>query len=190
MELNSSPSQALAFGNQPNQIGYLDAKETFQKNTHWWTVFATFDLPDFQPSPLWIAKKTKISVEEVVEALEGLVSLGYLQKQKDSFSIIKGKEFLNFDWSNKSKAQIIDEHALVSQQILNDLHENTTVAFDHRFLAANKMIITELYQDIQKAFSSAFEKAQKSPSENDAIFKITFTGVDVLKSNDSQERGQ
>lgn len=186
-EINVSPN--LNAGNTPEQIGYMEAKESFQRNTNWWTVFATFDLPDFNPSALWISKKTDLHVEEVVEALEGLTVLGYLKKENGAYDPIKGKEFLKFDWSNKSKSEIIDEHAVVSQQILNHMHADTTVAFDHRFIAGNKQLIDELYQDIKIAFDKAFAKSQENKLKNDSIFKITFTGVNVLKSSLQNERG-
>lgn len=190
MQLDHQASQTLSAGNSPEQIGYAEAKDAFQRNTKWWAVFAAFDLSDFNPSPLWISKKTGVSVEEVVEALEGLSVLGYLKKDNGSFNTVKGKEFLNFDWSGKSKMDIIDEHAVVSQQILNEMSTDKTIAFDHRFLAGNPEIITELYKDIKLAFDKAFQKAQMSKSTNNAIYNITFTGVDIVKSNDNQERAQ
>lgn len=190
MRIEQNASQTLHAGNSSGQIGFLEAKEAFQRNSNWWTVFAAFDLPDFNPSTLWLAKKTNLSVEEVVDALEGLTVLGYLQKENGAFEPVKGKEFLKFDWSNKSKAEIIDEHAIVSQQILNHMHPDTTVAFDHRFIAGNKEIILDLYKDIQAAFDRAFAKSQENKTANDAIFKITFTGVDVLKGQNANGRGQ
>lgn len=189
MQTELNASDTLQPGSSSEQIGYSDAQEAFQLNSNWWTVFALFDLPDFTPSALWISKKTGIRVEEVVEALEGLVVLGFLKKENGTFSPVKGKEFLKFDWSKKTKTEIIDEHAIVSQQILNQMHANTTVAFDHRFLAGNKEIIVELYKDIQEAFNKAFEKSQKMKAANDAIFKITFTAVDVLKGHDTNGKG-
>lgn len=190
MQLDTHASQTLSAGNSSEQIGYAEAKEVFQRNTKWWTVFAAFDLCDFNPSPLWISKKTGVSVEEVVEALEGLTVLGYLKKENGSFNPVKGKEFSKFDWSGKTKGDIIDEHAVVSQQILNEMHVDTTIAYDHRFLAGNKDIIVELYKDIQAAFDKAFMKAQENKSANDAIYNITFTGVDVIKAHDTKGRGQ
>ncbi|MBX3018768.1 MAG: hypothetical protein KF767_12825 [Bdellovibrionaceae bacterium] len=52
----------------------------------------------------------------------------------------------------------------------------------HRFLAGNKELIIELYKDIQAAFDKAFEKSQQQKASNDAIFKVTFTAVDVLQT--------
>lgn len=190
MQLQVDASQTLSAGNSSEQIGYADAKDAFQRNTKWWTVFTTFELSDFNPSPLWISKKTGISVEEVVEALEGLAVLGHLKKENGSFYPIEGKQFANFDFTGKTKTEIIDEHAVISQQILNEMHANTTVAFDHRFIAGNEQILAELYSDIKAAFDKAFQKSQANKSANNAIYNITFTGVDVIKGHDSKGKGQ
>lgn len=175
---------------QVHLINYNDAKDKFQRNTNWWTVFASFDLPDFVPSILWISKKTEINVEEVAEALEGLLLLGYLKKNVGFFEPIKDKEFSSFDWKTKTKSEIINEHAVVSQQILNQMREDVTLVFDHRFFAANKSVMVELYKDIQVAMNKAFKASQENKSENDSIFKLTFTGVDVLNKCSQKNRGQ
>lgn len=190
MQPDTHASQTLSAGNSSEQIGYAEAKDAFQRNTKWWTVFTTFELNDFNPSPLWISRKTGVSVEEVVEALEGLAVLGHLRKENGSFFPIPGKQFANFDWTGKTKAEIIDEHAVISQQILNDMHPKTTVAFDHRFIAGNDKILNELYADIRAAFDRAFQKSQENKSANNAIYNITFTGVDVIKAHDTKGREQ
>lgn len=75
-ESNSSSEISLATGKHLSPISYADALENYRKNTDWWVVFAAFDLPEFQPSALWISQKVKIPVDTVVEALEGLFVLG------------------------------------------------------------------------------------------------------------------
>lgn len=180
MHLNNQDSLNLVIGNASPQIGYEEAKRAFQLNSNWWTVFASFDLPDFQPSAIWISTKTGIEIKEVVEALEGLLVLGMLEKKNGFISSIKNKNFFGFEWKNKSKAEIFEEHAIVSQQILNHVTPNSSVALDHRFFACNKDIITELYNDIKSAFDKAFEKSQTTQNNNTDIFKITFTAVNVL----------
>ena len=178
-EVSSPPSLHAGSGN--DQVGLPQARDAFQRNSDWWTVFAAFDLPDFNPSPLWISKKTGISVEDVVEALDGLSVLGYLKKANGAFYPTKDGEHHNFSYGDKNKTQVISEHSVVSQQILNDLSEQSLFAFDHCFMTGNKQILTELYHDVQKAFDSAIQKAKQDKKSNDCIFKMTFTAVDVVK---------
>lgn len=188
MSLNTQGETTLLSG-QKHTMQFGDAREQYQKNSNWWVVYATFDLPDFVPSPTWISQRTKLDVSEVVEALDGLTTLGFLNKENGAFYPVKGKDFVNFNWPDKSKAQIIDEHAIVSQQMLNQLSEEVRIAFDHRCFAANKEIVVELYKDILNSFEKAFQKAQANPCSNDGIFKMTFTAVDVAPTQGSQGRG-
>lgn len=169
----------LTRGSLGEQTGFLEAKESFQKNINWWGVLASFDLPDFSPTPKWIARKLGMEVEEVLDALEGLTTLGYLKKDGEAVFPSKNTDFAKLDWDNKTKAQMIDEHATVSQQILNSMHERTSFTFHHRFFVGNKEILKSLYQDIEAAFVKADAAAHKNGLSNNAIYTFSFTGVDV-----------
>jgi hypothetical protein len=170
----------LAAGRSATPISYGDALENYRRNTDWWVVFAAFDLPDLDPSPLWIAQKTNLSVDVVVEALEGLAVLGFLKKDRGAFFPVPGKDFVNFDVKNKPKADVIDEHAVITRQVLNQLNDEAIIAIDHRCFASDVEILNELYSDMRKAFEKAYTKS-KSLKTKDRIFKMTFTAVDVLK---------
>lgn len=177
--MESLPQAHLASGAVNSPISYEDALENYTSNTNWWVVFASFDLPDFDSSPLWISQRTNVSVKEVVEALEGLAVLGFLRKENGSFFPVKGKDFVKFDVKRKPKADILEDHALIASQILNQLQEEALAAVDHRCFAGNLEILQELYSDISQAFEKAYEKS-KSVRNKDRIFKMTFTAVDVL----------
>lgn len=181
---------SLHAGRSEEHIPYQDALEAYQRNSNWWTVFAAFDLPDFSPSPIWLSQKTGLPIEEVVEALEGLTVLGFLKKDGGAFYPIKGKNFVKFDVHGRSKADVLDQHALISQQILNHLIPSARVAIDHRCISANREIVTELYTEISAAFDRAFEKSQAAKQQNDGVFKITFTAVDVLAQNQPNGKGR
>lgn len=175
----ANPS-SLANGRPTAAISYTDAMENYRRNTDWWVVFAAFDLPDVDPSPMWIAQRTNLSIEVVVEALEGLSVLGFLKKDKGAFSPIPGKDFVNFDVKAKPKAEVLDEHSIIAHQILNQLNEEALAAVDHRCFAANLEILQELYSDINQAFEKAYSRS-KGSGPKDRIFKMSFTAVDVLK---------
>jgi hypothetical protein len=170
---------SLSEGSSQSHVSYSDALANYRGNTDWWVVFAAFDLPDFQPSPLWIAKRTFLPIETVVEALEGLSTLGYLRKDNGSFFPIKGKDFVKIDVTSRKKEEVLNEHSLIARQILNQLSENALVAVEHRCFASNVEILSELYTDIAMAFDKAYKSSQDS-SKKDKIFKMTFTAVDVL----------
>lgn len=176
-------NQSLVGGsNQQNQGSFAEVLDAYQRNSNWWAVAACFELSNMTPTAAWIAKKTGLDVADVEEALEGLRMLGFYRKEGDKFIPVRGKDFVHFDFESRTRAESIDQHALVSQQILNDLGPNRKTAFDHRCFAANDEIIVELYKDIAAAYEKAFAKAKKS-EKNDRIFKMTYTAVDVLQGS-------
>lgn len=169
----------LADGVQKTPISYEDAMENYRKNTDWWVIFAAFDLPDFQSSTIWISQKTGLSIETVVEALEGLETLGYLKNESGKYAPVNGKSLIKFETKNKDKAQVLSDHALISKQMLNHLYDNPMAAFEHRCFASNVEILRELYSDISKAFDRAYSASIKDKNK-DSILKITFTATNVL----------
>lgn len=170
----------LASGAALSPISYADALENYRKNTDWWVVFAAFDLPDFQPSPLWVSQRVKLPVDVVVEAMEGLAVLGYLRKENGAFYSIKGKDFVKFNVTSQKKSEVIEEHSLISHQIINQLTEDALMAVDHRCFASSVEILKELYSDVAKAFEKAYQASTEAKNK-DRIFKMTFTAVDVLQ---------
>lgn len=160
-------------------ISYEDAMENYRKNTDWWVVFAAFDLPGFQSSPLWIAQRLKLSIETVIEALEGLVLLGYLTKATAGYEKVKGKEFVSVKPNDRKKADVIEEHSLISAQVLNQLSDHAIMAIDHRCFASDVETLKELYSDINAAMEKAYRNSMDKSSK-DRIFKMSFTAVDVL----------
>ena len=174
--------QSLIGNNTKASEDVASLLDSYQRNSNWWTVFACFDLARMEPTVEWITRHTGLAIEDVEEALEGLRILGYLRKEGQRYQPIRGKDFVQFDFEPKTRAESIDQHALVSQQILNELGPTQTTAFDHRCIAANDEIVLELYKDIAAAYEKAFAKA-KCSKKNDRIFKMTFTAVDVLKGS-------
>ncbi len=185
MELATTTHPSLASGQYQPTVEFAEVRDSYQRNSNWWAIFACFDVPVSDPTPDVIAQMTSLPLNEVCEALEGLCLLGYLRKKGESFEQVEGRDFLHFDYSNVSRAEIIDRHGLVSQQMLNDLASCQRFAFDHRCFAANDAILHELYKDLRAAFDKAFAQAQTCTT-GDRIFKMTFTAVDVL----SQANGQ
>jgi hypothetical protein len=175
-------TDSLLGGSAQNQESlFSDVLDAYQRNSNWWTVFACFDLVGCQPTVDWIAERTGLPRVDVNEALEGLRMLGYLRQDGDRYYPVHGKDFVHFGFEGLSKAQVVDRHALVSQQILNHLEPTRKYAFDHRCFAADDEIIGELYKDIAAAFDKAFTKSRNYRGA-DKVFKMTFTAVDVLKT--------
>lgn len=169
----------LLSGASKSPVTYADALENHKKNTDWWVVYAAFDLPDFQSSPLWLSTRLNLSVETVIEALEGLTVLGHLKKDGSGYAPSKGRNFVQLNVTQQKKTDVIEDHSLISRQIINQLSEEAVIAVDHRCFASNIEILKELYSDINAAFEKAYKNSSKVQN-NDRIFKMSFTAVDVL----------
>lgn len=176
------PEIRLSEGNSGSPISYADSLENYRKNTDWWIVFDCLDLPNAIGSALWIAGRTGLSVETANEALEGLVVLGLLKKSQNGYE----KVTLNFDVpsENQTKAQRMAEHALISRQILNHLHEEARGAIRFGSFASNVQIIADLYEKIDKAIYEAQEKSRKlSKQELDNVYLVSYTSITALPNS-------
>lgn len=172
-------SGTLATGFTSSPISYADALENYRKNTDWWIVFDAFDLPNAKGSALWIASKTTLSVETVTEALEGLAVLGLLAKSANGFEKVKQ----NIDLPNDglTKHQRIQDHALISRQILNQLGEDSRGSIRHTCFASNIQIITDLYSQIDRLILEAQEKSRALKKEEiDNVYLATYTAVNSV----------
>lgn len=176
---NSSSEINLASGAPTSPISYADALENYRKNTDWWIIFDSLDLPSSMGSALWISGRTGISVESVTEALEGLVVLGLLRKSPNGYEKAK----INFDLpsDNQTKLQRMEDHALISRQILNHLNEDARGAIRFASFASNIQIIADLYQKIDKALLEAQELSRKLPREQlDNVYLASYTSITAL----------
>lgn len=174
--------ETLSIGQYQDQVHYAETLEVYRRNSDWWAVFACFDLARGPHSARDIARLLSISESEAEEALEALRTLGFLKKDGQSYASVPGKEFMPFNFNGMTHEENIERHALVSQQILNDMGPRQRMFFDHRCFALNEQILSDLYKDIAAAFDRAFAKSQLTVG-NDKICKMTFTAVDVLKKD-------
>lgn len=153
----------LSEGNSGSPISYADALENYRKNTDWWIVFDTFDLSGAVGSSLWISGRTGLSVDTVTEALEGMVVLGLLVRTAKGFERVK--KVLHLSNEDQTKQKRMEDHALISRQVLNHLHENARGALRFASFASNIQIIAEMYEKINKAILEADEQSKKNEPE-------------------------
>lgn len=174
-------TEPLAMGASTSPITYADALENYRKNTDWWIIFDALDLPNAVGSALWIAGRTALSVDTVTEAIEGLIVLGLLKRTEKGFE--KVKDVLIVPNNDQSKAKLMDDHALISRQILNHLNEDAKGALRFASFASNIQIIAEMYEKINQAIFDADEKSKKlSRGQIDNIYLTSFTAVTATKT--------
>lgn len=182
---NSSSEINLASGAPTSPISYADALENYRKNTDWWIIFDSFDLPNAIGSALWISGRTGLSVDTVTEALECLIVLGLLKRKNKGFE--KAKETLILPEANQTKAKRMEDHALISRQVLNHLNETARGALRFASFASNIQIVAEMYEKINQAIFEADEKSkQLSRDQIDNIYLASFTAVTATQAHDGK----
>gem|GEM_PF-2552073 len=176
---------SLASGVATSPISYADALENYRTNTDWWIVFDSFELPNAIGSALWIAGRTGLSVDTVTEALEGLVVLGLVKRTDKGFEAVKN--VLHVTTADQNKKKRMEEHALISRQVLNHLGENARGALRFASLASNIEIVAEMYEKINKAILEADEQSKKLRRDQiDNIYLASFTAVTATQPQEEK----
>ena len=164
---------------EKSYIDYDDALDNFQGNVVWRAAHALLDHQDFDSSPLWISKSLGITVEEAVEALEGLRVLGLVAKTENGYEKRK-IQFLVPEERTKLDSQI-KSHVNLSQQLLNRLNKETKSRYQEGFVASNKDIVLEFDRKIREAFYDMLDKSTEK--SKDGIYGFSMTIVDLLNQD-------
>lgn len=144
LDQNQNQAQPLAQGASRSPISYADALENYRTNTDWWIVFDCFELPNAIGSALWISGRTGLSLDTVTEALEGLVLLGLAKRTDKGFEAVKN--VIKLPNEDLTKQKMMENHALISRQVLNHLTDNARGALRFASFASNIQIIAEMYK--------------------------------------------
>lgn len=172
----------LVEGASKSPISYSDALENYRSNTDWWIVFDSFELPNAIGSSLWIAGRTGLSLDTVTEALEGLVVLGLIKRTDKGFEAVKN--VIQLPSEDQTKQKRMENHALVSRQVLNHLTDNARGALRFASFASNIQIVADMYKKIDQAILEADEQSKKlNRSQIDNIYLVSFTAVTATQPN-------
>jgi hypothetical protein len=100
-----------------NTTNFKELIDLFYGNWIWRAVHALLDHPKAESSPTWISNTLNISVEETVDALEGLEELGLIEKQGSKL-LTKAPAF----FAPKDRATMsytVTKHRQLALQVLN-----------------------------------------------------------------------
>ena len=168
----------------PTEDGYSSnfhsSMEAFLGNLTWRAVHAILELPSAESSPLKISKMLDISVEEVMQALEGLTGLGLVKMNDGKFVPCQQKFMIPLQ--NIETADQIEKHVSVSRQILNTLDAKDSPIFTKSVMVSNKKLMNELEDKIKELLLEYDNKAQAEGVENDGVYAITLTGSKLTQA--------
>lgn len=186
MNLATQQFQILSGGSQNRDLNTTNAnllknkklQEKYTGSWLWRTLAAMVDMSSFEPSPIKLAAQLNVTVEQVVEALEGLVELGIIRRTTDGFSRV----FKNVYFSDRQlnpKALLVD-HMLVSTQISGrlDAFNNKGQFYRTGFVATNRETMNNFCEKLDALMREFLEESSKA--EADTVFAMTFSGVEVL----------
>lgn len=183
---NQNMQPNLTSGLESNSISYADALENYRTNTDWWIVFDSFELSGAHGSALWISGRTGLGLDTITEALEGLVVLGLVKRTEKGFEAVK--DVIHLPNNDQTKLKKMEDHALISRQVLNHLGENAKGALRFASFASNIQIIAEMYEKINKAILEADEQSKKlNRDQIDNIYLASFTAVTATRPHTEKE---
>lgn len=120
-------------------------------NWIWRSVQCLVECPDFNASPKWSAQKLNVSVDKIVEAFEGLETLGFIKKENNTY--IPVTNWMQITPIHTTKSELLDSHTKLAPQILSNLTTNDkfTVQFfrgNDELLAKYAPKFVELYKQM------------------------------------------
>lgn len=155
---------------------YSESLYNYHADLNWWAIHALFDHQDFNPSYRWIASQVGCSIEKVSEAIEGLITLGLIQRTSDGFALIK--KHLNFNETGKISREFrIDTNIALAQQIANK-RNYTATGFDRITVSAsNKELVYELFEKLNIAIEEFRNKSLEC--KKDGIYSVALMSTDI-----------
>lgn len=140
--------------NTDTSTHYPQDLSSFTGNWIWKAVMCLVESPDFQPSPKWTASRLNISIENAVDALDGLERLNLIRR--DGSSYIVTEQSLQISDKDISPARLAADTSLLMQQAVSKITSEDK--FTIQFFLGNKALVSEyapkfmaLYSDMEKA---------------------------------------
>ncbi len=126
-------------------------------NWIWRSVQCLVECPDFNASPKWSSQKLNVSVDKIVEAFEGLESLGLIKKENNTYKPV-------FNWMQvtpiqTTKAELLDSHTKLAPQILSNLTTNDK--FTVQFFRGNDALLSKYTPKFIELYKQMNEEAEK-----------------------------
>lgn len=157
------------------QDDYYNMIDLFYGNWIWRAVHAIIDHPRFNPSPSWIADALSISVQEAVDALDGLEDLGLIRRTESSF-IARTPQFL-LPKEKACKEYTIKKHRQIASQLTNMGTPKDVEGALVYFLAVDRTHLSEILQKIFHDFQTLDQQVNRSASSQLYAINLTCTNL-------------
>lgn len=158
--------------------GFSEAIDLFYGNWIWRAVHALIEHPNFNSSPNWIAKTLSISVEEALDALEGLEDLGLITRGEETK--LRVPQFFVPD-EKQTRPYVVEKHRQISQQILNSTSPDTATGTFSFFLSVDPETLLKAVASFANDIIE-IDKNKKERRSEEGLFAVTLTCNNVTPS--------
>lgn len=167
--LNQELSTASSSATSQNIMEMLDL---FYGNWIWRAVHALIEHPKFRSSPQWIADTLSISVQEAVDALEGLEELGLVKREGDKMRVVAQHALIPEE--KQTRAYTIEKHKQLSQQIVSFTSPETT---DCSFSIFFSVKTEDLWKTVSRFTEELriLDHSQATLADNSTLYSLTLT---------------
>ncbi|MCB9026116.1 MAG: DUF4423 domain-containing protein [Bdellovibrionaceae bacterium] len=157
--------------------------EDFYNNITWRQLHALLTLKPISASPNNVATLFNIPLDEAVDAIEGLFSLGLLIKNGDTYVAGK-KQFLIPDNLN-TRENRTSEHVNQSRQILNKVDSTLDFGAWTHYLAASKEDMHWFRSEFKKLILE-LESRVTNNNQNE-LYTLTYTDVPTSINTEGEQ---
>ncbi|MBT4762372.1 MAG: DUF4423 domain-containing protein [Bdellovibrionaceae bacterium] len=172
------PESQLASGLNLKKIN-----DQMSGNLVWQAVYALIGYSEKTSSLKWLSQQLDVDLEEVNNAIEGLIRLKLISKSEQGYKKSQNST-LYFKIANCPESELLKHHIAVSRQTLNLLQPDNINTYLREVTISNKEILAELHQAVYKVFLEFGSKSKSlSKSEDDGVYSLTFTATQTMALN-------
>jgi hypothetical protein len=155
-----------------------DLQKKYTQSWLWRAVPCLIEVEGLSHDVRHLALCLNVGVEEVLDALEGLQSLGIIKKSDDRFERVL--KYVYFSDRDLDPRQTLSDHLLVSGQILNKLAPQGVPSFYRTsFVATSSLLLRDFYLKAEALMVELIENSNKQKSTD--VVGITISGVNLTR---------
>lgn len=151
-------------------------------NWIWRAVQCLVESPDFNSSPKWIASRLNISVENAVEAIEGIERLGCIRREGASFKVVDNWMQLTPDKLEANR--LLAGQARIVPQLMSKM--TPTDAYTSQFFIGNRELIRKYAPKFMELFKQMNDEGMKAAHTDVVAAQISFVQLTSDKAGGAQ----
>ena len=173
----------LGFDTSAELKQHQELQKKYTGNWLWRTLAALVDAETFDPSLSKLAKQLGVTVNEVVEAFEGLEKLGIIRRTAEGYERVL--KFVYFSDRDLDPSQVLADHVLISTQILgrlDPLNPELNSFYRTGFIASNEKAVRRFCGQLEELLKAFLTESAEGVA--DGVYALSFSSVEVSGQKD------